>query len=85
MLDQKDHSVTALVGRKLGRYGIQVAALSETRFADVEKNKEVGAGYTTFLRGNKSEEMLEAGVGFANKTELVGKLSGCQKALTTAL
>ena len=37
---------TALVGRELGRYGIQIAALSETRFADVGEIKEVGAGYT---------------------------------------
>ena len=31
---------TALVGRELGRYGIEIAALSETR-----EIKEVGAGY----------------------------------------
>ena len=34
---------TALVGRELGMYGIQIAALSETRFADVTEIKEVGA------------------------------------------
>ena len=26
---------TALVGRELGRYGIEIAALSETRFAEI--------------------------------------------------
>ena len=31
---------TALVGRELGRYGIEIAALSETRFAEVEEIKE---------------------------------------------
>ena len=67
---------TALVGRELGRYDIQIAALSETRFADVGEIKEVGAGYTFFWSGRKSEERREAGVGFAIKTELVGKLSG---------
>ena len=35
---------TALGGRELGRYGIQIAALSETWFADVREIKEVGAG-----------------------------------------
>ena len=40
---------TALLGRELGRYGIQIAALSETRFADVREIKEIGAG-------RKSEE-----------------------------
>ena len=38
----------ALVGRELGRYGIQIVALSETRFADVWEIKEAGAGYTFF-------------------------------------
>ena len=36
---------TALVGRGLGRYGIEKAALSETRFAEIGEIKEVGAGY----------------------------------------
>ena len=39
---------TALVGRELGRYGIEIAALSETRFAEIGEIKEVGAGYTLF-------------------------------------
>ena len=77
---------TALVSRELGRYGIQIAAaLSETRFADVEEIKEVGAGYTFFWSGCKSEERREAGVGFAIKTELVGKLSGLSKGINDRL
>ena len=55
---------------ELGRYGIQKAALSETRFADVGEIKEVGAGYT-FWSECKSEERREAGVGCAINTELV--------------
>ena len=39
---------TALVGRELGRYGIEIAALSETRFAEIGEIKEVCAGYTFF-------------------------------------
>ena len=39
---------TALVGRELGRYGIEIAALSETRLAEIGEIKEVGAGYTFF-------------------------------------
>ena len=64
---------TAFVGRELGRYRIPIAALSETQFADVGEIKEIGAGYT-FWSGRKREERREAGVGFAIKTELVGKL-----------
>ena len=47
---------TALVGRELGRYGIKIAVLSATRFSDVGEIKEVGAGYTFFWSGRKSEE-----------------------------
>ena len=47
--------------------------------------KEVGAGYTFFWSGRKSEERREAGVGFAIKTELVGKLSGLPKGINDRL
>ena len=39
---------TALVGRELASYGIEIAALIETRFAEIGEIKEVGAGYTFF-------------------------------------
>ena len=39
---------TALVERELCRYGIEIAALSETRFAEIGEIKEVGAGYIFF-------------------------------------
>ena len=67
---------TALVGRELSRYGIEIAALSETRFAEIGEIKEVGAGSTFFWSGRKSEEKREAGVGLAIKSDLVGKLTG---------
>ena len=54
------------MGREFG-YGIQIAALSETRFSEVGEIKEVGAGYTFFWSGRKSEERREAEVGFAIK------------------
>ena len=76
---------TALVGRELGMYGIQITALRETRFADVGEIKEVGAGYTFFWSGHKSEEKCEAGIGIAIKTELVGKLSGLPKGINDRL
>ena len=76
---------TALVSREFERYGIQIAALSETRFADVGEIKEVDAGYTFFWSGRKSEERREAGVCFAIKTELVGKLSGLPKGINDRL
>ena len=39
----------------------------------------------TFWSGRKSEERREAGVGFAIKTELVGKLSGLPKGINDRL
>ena len=76
---------TALVRRKLGRYGIEIAALSETRFAEIGGIKEVGAGYTFFWSGRKSEERREAGVGFAIKSDLVGKLTGLPNGINDRL
>ena len=38
---------TALVGR----YGVEIAPLSETHFAEKGKTKEVGAGYIFFWNG----------------------------------
>ena len=76
---------TALVGRELGRYGIEIAALSETRFAEIGEIKEVGAGYTFFWSGRKTEERREAGVGFAIKSDLVGKLTGSPNGINDRL
>ena len=57
-MSDRPQRITALVGRKLGRYGMQIAALSETRFAEVGEIKDVSSG-------RKSEKRHEAGVGFA--------------------
>ena len=47
---------TALVERELCIYIIEIAARSETRFAEVEEIKEAGAGYTFFWNEHKSQE-----------------------------
>ena len=76
---------TALVGRELDRYKVEIAALSETCLAEEGLLKEVGAGYTFFSSGCKKEERLEAGVGFAIKSHLVSKLSGLPKGISYRL
>ena len=43
--------------------------------------QSVGTGYTFFWSEHKRKEMHEAGVGFAIKTGLVGKLSGLPKGI----
>ena len=76
---------TALVGKELDPYKVEIAALSETRLAEEGLLKEVGAGYTFFWSGHKKEEQREAGVGFAIKSHLVSKLSGLPKGINDRL
>ena len=76
---------TVLVGRELGRYGIEIAALSDSRLAEIGEIKEVSAGYTFFWSRRKTEERREAGVGFAIKSDLVGKLTGLPNGINNRL
>ena len=76
---------TALVGRELARYNIDIAALSETRLANSGQIVENGAGYTFFWSGRGENERREAGVGFAIKSSLVSKLSSLPTAINDRL
>ena len=76
---------TALVGRELGRYNIDIAALSETRLADTGEITEAGAGYTFFWSGKTQDERRDAGVGFAIRTALVKNLESLPKGISDRL
>nr|VZI45391.1 unnamed protein product [Spirometra erinaceieuropaei] len=65
---------TALVARELARYKVDIAALSETRFSEQCQLEEVGAGYTFFCSGRTRAERRDAGVAFAIRTDIVGRL-----------
>nr|VZI44919.1 unnamed protein product [Spirometra erinaceieuropaei] len=65
---------TALVARELARYKVDIAALSETRFSEQGQMEEVGAGYTFFWSGRPRAERRDAGVAFAIRTDIVGRL-----------
>nr|VZI47847.1 unnamed protein product [Spirometra erinaceieuropaei] len=65
---------TALVARELARYKVDIAALSETRFSEQGQLEEVGAGYTFFRSGRPRAERRNAGVAFAIRTDIVGRL-----------
>ena len=56
-------------------YNIDIAALSQTKLAEGALC-ERGAGYTFFWSERQPEEQREAGVSFAIKSALVGKLVG---------
>ena len=77
--------MTAIVGNELSRYNIDIAALSETRFADTGDLTEHGTGYTYFWSGKKLTEPREAGVGFVIRTELVTRLETLPKGINDRL
>ena len=76
---------TALVARELARYKVNIAALSETRFADKGQLTETGGGYTFFWSGRSTEERREAGVGFSIKTTHIPKLASSPEGLKDRL
>ena len=64
---------------------MDIAALSETRFAGEGELCERGSGYTYFWSGKTPEERRESGVGFAIKSTLVSKMAGPPKAINDRL
>nr|VZI01100.1 unnamed protein product [Spirometra erinaceieuropaei] len=53
---------------------VDIAALSETRFSEQGQLEEVGAGYTFFWSGRPKAERRDAGVAFAIRNDIVGRL-----------
>ena len=79
MLDRSDSTDrparrSALIAQELSRYGIDIAALSETRLAEEGSLTESEGGYTFFWKGLLSNEPRIHGVGFAIKTSLALQL-----------
>nr|VZI43235.1 unnamed protein product [Spirometra erinaceieuropaei] len=65
---------TALVARELARYKVDIVAPSETRLSEQGQLEEVGAGYTFFWSGRPRAERRDAGVAFAIRNDIVGRL-----------
>ncbi|BHF73847.1 hypothetical protein SprV_0401693100 [Sparganum proliferum] len=65
---------TALVAWGLARYKVDIVALSETRFSEQGQLEEVGAGYTFFWSGRPRAQRRDAGVAFAIRNDIVGRL-----------
>ena len=78
MIDKADSSRperrSALVARELSRLNIDIAALSEVRFADEGSLKEHGAGYTLYWSGKPSTERRLSGVGLMVRNSVASKL-----------
>ena len=64
---------SALGAMELGRLYIDIAALSEVRFAEQGSLGEDGAGYTFFWSGKNEDERRLSGVGFTIKTSIARK------------
>ena len=67
---------TAIVARELDRYGIDIAALGETRVLGESVIEERGGGYTFFLKGKPVGDKRHHGVGIAIRTRLLKHLEG---------
>nr|VZI42320.1 unnamed protein product [Spirometra erinaceieuropaei] len=76
---------TALVARELARYKVDIAALSETRFSEQGQLEEVGAGYTFFWSGRPRPERRDAGVAFAIRNDIVGRLPSLPQGINDRL
>ena len=77
--------ITALKARELGRYQIDIAALSKTRFSDKGHFTEIDSDYTCFWSGRNDGEQSRAEVGFAVKKQVVKKLDNVPEGLNAVL
>ena len=76
---------TAVVGKELSRYIIDITALSETRLADEGQLTEAGCGYTFFWIGRPADQPRTAGVGIAIKNSVLSKLESLPKGINERL
>ncbi|CAH1266354.1 Hypp3340 [Branchiostoma lanceolatum] len=65
---------SALVARELAKLDIDIAAISEVRFADQGSLTEHGAGYTLYWSGKGKDERRQSGVGFMIENSIANKL-----------
>ncbi|VDL96982.1 unnamed protein product [Schistocephalus solidus] len=70
--DRKERR-TALVARELVLYKVVIAALNENRFSEPGEMEE-SAGCTFFWSGRPKAEQRDAGVAFAIRNDIVGRL-----------
>ena len=62
------------MARKLALLDIDIASLSEVRFAEQGSLREDGAGYAVFWSGKNKDQRRRSGVGFMIKTSIERKL-----------
>ena len=62
---------TTIVASKQKKYSIDIANLSETRFADNGSICEAGSGYPIYLTGEKESEHRQPGVWFSISNDIL--------------
>ncbi|KAK2571462.1 hypothetical protein P5673_004059 [Acropora cervicornis] len=65
---------SALVARELTRLNIDIAAVSEVRFAEQGSLTEQGAGYTLYWSGKAKDDRRLSGVGFMIRNSIISRL-----------
>jgi exonuclease III len=83
--NNRPERATALVARELGRYNVDIAALSETRLPDNGQLVEQGAGYTFYWQGRPASEARQSGVGFAIRNKIAKSLESLPKGINDRL
>ncbi|BHF61690.1 hypothetical protein SprV_0100466500 [Sparganum proliferum] len=76
---------TALVAQDLTHYKVDMVALRETQFSEQGQLEEVGAGYTSFWSGRPRSERRDAGVAFAIRNDIVGRLPSLPQGINDRL
>ena len=74
---------TALVGRELGRYDIQIAALSETRSQMLGRSKKLVLDTPSSGVDAKVKRGVKQKLALPSKQNLLVSCQDCQKALMT--
>ncbi|VDM04271.1 unnamed protein product [Schistocephalus solidus] len=59
---------------QLARYKLDIVALSETWFSEQGQLEKVGASYTFFWSSRSNSEQRDAGVAFAIRNDILGRL-----------
>lgn len=72
--NERPHRRTAIIAHELKRYGIDIAALNETRLSEEGSLTEVGEGYTFFWKGLPEGVQRNYGVAFAVKTSMLSSI-----------
>ena len=76
---------TALIAGEFARYGVDICALQETRFAGRGTLEEVGGDYTFFWSGLPEGQRRLHGVAFSIRTSLLRTLPGAPTAVNERL